>query len=199
MQPSTRRRPRTRLILTLAALASLVGGYYAGQYWQRRPLADLSAVVYAVGRPIAYPAALAIGVENGTAALWRLFLVADTRAVACRDLLWHYASVLNRLAAWPDAQDRLRVTLLAYDRPDAAAIDAFRDGVGWLEVVTGSPAELDSVSEQLGILPHGEPWCSPQQANAILVAPDRTAWALIPYEQPAIMAHNIRTIVSFVE
>jgi len=32
-----RRSPKARLILILAALSSLVGGYYLGQYWQCRP------------------------------------------------------------------------------------------------------------------------------------------------------------------
>jgi len=194
-----RRSPRTRLILTLAALASLIGGYYAGQYWQRRPLADISAIVYSAGRSIDYPADLEIAAAPGSTAPWRLFLTADTRIAQCRSLLHHLASVVNRLAAWPDIQRRLRVTLLAYDHPDAEAIMQFGGGADWAEVISAEAAQLDLLAIQLGILPGAADWCGPRQANGILVAPDRRAWALIPYEQAAIMADNIRTIIAFVE
>ena len=194
-----RRGPRTRLILTLAALASLIGGYYPGQYWQRRPLADLSAIVYPAGRPIDYPASLGIAADPGPNAPWRLFLTTDTRVAQCRSLLHHVASVVNRLAAWPDIPPRLRVAMLAYDHPDADAVMQFSGGADWTEVITGEAAELDRLSGQLGILPGTGAWCEPSQANGILVAPNREAWALIPYAQAAIMANNIRTIIAFVE
>jgi hypothetical protein len=194
--PSRRRPPRARLLLTLAALASLIAGYYAGQYWQRRPLAGLSAEVYPSGRPLEYPAGSAL---DPRADLWRLFLVADTRVGACRDLVRHYALVLNRLAAWPEVQSRLRLTLLAYDRPDREAVIAFTGGVEWAEVITEPLSRLDAMSGQLGILPGADGWCAGDRAAAILVSPEREAWALIPYEQATIMAENIRTVVAFVE
>lgn len=198
MRPG-RRSPRTRLILTLAALASLIGGYYAGQYWQRRPLAAISAIVYPAARPIDYPQGLGIATDPGSTDSWRLFLTTDTRVAQCRSLLHHLASMLNRLAARPDIQQRLRVALLAYDHPDAEAVMQFSGGADWVEVIPGQEAELDRLSGQLGILPATRAWCEPSQANGILVAPDRKAWALIPYEQAAIMADNIRTIIDFVE
>lgn len=184
-------------MLTLIALASLIGGYYAGQYWQRLPLADLSAVVYPAGRPLDDPAGL-IG-ATAPPAPWRLLLAADTRAPQCHELLRHYASVINRLAAWPQVQARLRLTLLAYDGPDARAITAFSGDAGWVEVVSAPAAQLDHIAGQLGILPVADEWCTSQQANSILVAPDGKAWALIPFEQTTIMANNIRTTIAFVE
>ncbi|MCG6966061.1 MAG: hypothetical protein LJE59_06100 [Chromatiaceae bacterium] len=198
MQWATRRGPRARLLLILAALGSLLGGYYLGQYWQRRPLSGLSATVYALGEPLEYPAGLAIG-DARPGRIWRLFLVGDTRIERCSQLVWHYAGVINRLAAWPAIQQRLRVTLLAYDRPDAATIDAFAGGIGWAEVISAAPGQLDALATQLGIRPTDDDWCGAERAGAILVAPDQTAWALIPYEQAAIMAHNIKTIITFVE
>lgn len=191
-----RRSPRARLVLILVALASLIGGYYAGQYWQRRPLADLSAVVYPSGRAVVYPAAFG---TDDTQQNWRLFLSADTQAPTCRVLLRHYATVFNRLAAWPTIQERLRLTVLAYDQPDPAAIAAFGGSVGWLEVLSAEPRQLDRLAAELGLLPLGGDWCSAHQASSVLVAPDRRAWALIPYESPAVMALNIRTIIEFVE
>lgn len=199
MPPTTRRGPGKRLVLILAALASIVAGYYLGQYWQRRPLAELTAVVYPAGRRIDYPADLGIDNDPGVSTPWRLFLAVDTGAPACSRLLRHYASVINRLAAWPEIQAQLRLTVLAYDRPDAAAVTAFSGGASWAEVLSAETQSLDRLSGQLGILPDPGNWCAETQANAILVAPDRTSWALIPHEQAAMMAHNIRTIIAFVE
>lgn len=195
-----RRSPRSRLLLIVAALTSLVIGYYFGQYWQRRPLAGLSAVMYPAGQAVAYPDLPGLAPEEADATTpWRLFITADTGVPACREFLTHYAFVINRLAAAPSIQSRLRLTVLAYDQPDAAAIEAFAGGSGWAEVVSGAPAELDKLAGQLGILPAGDDWCGPLNDNAILVSPRRESWALIPREPAAIMARNIRTIIEFVE
>lgn len=199
MRRPGRRNPGRRLILTLAALASLIVGYYLGQHWQRRPLADLSAVVYPAGQSVDYPADLDLTGDPGDASHWRLIVAADTRVAACTRLLHDYALVFNRLAAWPRIQERLRLTLLAFDHPDADAISRFTAGATWAEVISADPEALKRLGEQLGISPDPNRWCSPATANAVLVAPDDRRWALIPHEQAAIMAHNIRTIIAFVE
>jgi hypothetical protein len=200
MQKRQRRRPGTRLLLTLAALASVIVGYYLGQYWQRQPLADLSAVFYPSGQKVDYPPALGLAEDAGArSGTWRLFLVADTRAAECRQLMRHFATVFNRMAPSPQIQAHLRLTLLAYDRPEPAAVTAFTGGVTWVEVVSAEREQLDTLSAQLGILPNPGGWCSATAANSILVAPDQTRWALIPYEQAAIMARNILTLIDFVE
>ena len=192
-----RRSAGTRLILILAALASVIAGYYLGQYWQRRPLAGLSAVLYPAGQAVDYPAGLIT--DPGTDSPWRLFLAADTRAPECEQLLRHYVLVFNRLAAWPEIQRNLRLSLLAHDQPDRAAITDFTTGVDWVEVISAAPEPLGRLGAQLGIQPDPKAWCSPLTGNAVLVAPDKKRWALIPYEQAAIMARNIRTIIAFVE
>ena len=196
MTRRVRHTRRSRLLLTFAALLSLILGYYLGQYWQRRPLAELSAVVYSSGQPVRYPEAQAIPSEDDN---WRLFTTANTALAPCRDLVRHYAFVLNRLAARPKLQARLRLTVLAYDQPDTAAAEAFGGGADWVEVISGEPQQLDGLSAQLGILPAGGAWCSGVQANAVLVSPQREAWALIPLEQAAMMARNVRTVIDFVE
>ncbi len=199
MPQRSRRGPGRRLVLTLAALASLIGGYYLGQLWQRQPLSDLSAIVYPNGKALTYPADIGLPDRVADDGLWRLFVVADSGAAACRELLRHCALVFNRLAYRPKLQPRLRLTLLAYDQPDAAARAAFAGAADWVEVISAPAATLDTLSGQLGIAPFTDDWCTPAQGNAILVAPDAIAWALIPYEQPAIMAHDIATIIDFVE
>ena len=199
MARPTRRAPGIRLILTLAALASVIAGYYLGQYWQRRPLADLPAVVYPAGQLVDYPAELFTDAGDGAPGPWRLFIVADTREAECERLLRHYGLVFNRLAARPKIQANLRLSVLAYDQPDNDAARAFTGGVNWAEVLSAPPQELDALSQQLGILPDHASWCSAAAANAVLIAPDHRRWALIPHEQAAIMANNISTIIAFVE
>jgi len=199
MPQQCRRAPGRRLIVTLVALASVIAGYYLGQYWQRRPLAELSAVVYPSGRVVDYAAAFALNAEQDAQTPWRLFVVMDSRLPACSRLLRHYAIVFNRLAAWPEIQENLRLTMLAYDQPDQQAIARFTGAVGWAEVLSAPAGQLDRLSTQLGIQPDRESWCEAPTANAILVAPDRKRWALIPHEPAVIMANNIRTIIAFVE
>lgn len=198
MTTRRRRGARARLLLTLAALATLIGGYYLGQLWQRKPLQDLSAVVYAQARTLQYND-LAIATDTDEQGVWRLFVAADTRVDTCSRLLQHYAFVLNRLAHRADIQRRLRVTLLAYDNPDAEKTATFRSGIAWTEIVSAPRAQLDALAAQLGIQPLGDDWCSATSASAVLVSPAREAWALIPYEAPVIMADNIAAIVDFVE
>ena len=193
-----RRRPRSRLLLTLAALASLILGYYLGQLWQRQPLQRLSAMVYPAGQPVHYPEALGLELQDPGSAPWRLFVAIDTRVPACADLVEHYAFVINRLAAWPAIQDNLRVTLLAYDRPEQTAAASFTAGLPWAELLTAPVGDLDELAGQLGILPLASGRCSAEQGHAALVSPRAEQWALIPYEQTATMAHNVRTIIDYV-
>jgi hypothetical protein len=193
--PSTR-RPRTRLLLTLAALASLIVGYYLGQFWQRRSLSELSAVVYPAGRAIDLQAFAALA--DGQPA-WRLFLTVDTTEPACAELLRDYNFARNRLAAAPHVQRHLRLTLLAYDRPDDTRIHAYSGAADWIDVISAEPRQLDPLAAELGILPNPGYWCQPTQSNAILVSPKAEAWAMIPREQPAQMAGNIRAVIEFVE
>lgn len=195
-----RRGPTARLALILAALASLLVGYYLGQAWQRRGLDDLTAVLYPVGRAIEYPAGFALPeADPGAPPAWRLVLVADTRDPACSALLRQFALVINRLATKPDLQGRLRVTVLAYDQPDADAVAAFAQGAPWLEVPAASDQALETLAGQLGLLPDRRNWCTGTQSNSVLVAPDHTAWALLPLRPAAVMAHDIARIVDFVE
>ena len=83
MPTGRRRRPVRRLIVTLAALASLIVGYYLGQAWQRQPLETLSAVVYPNGKPVDYPPQLDLGPDDTAPPAWRLVAVVDTRVPAC--------------------------------------------------------------------------------------------------------------------
>lgn len=190
------RRPRTRLLLTLAALLSLIVGYYLGQYWQRRSLGELSAVVYAAGRTVDLQAFEMLADRQPA---WRLFVAVDTTEPACAELLRDYAFARNRLAPAPDIQRNLRLTLLAYDQPDDAQTAAYSDDADWVDVISAEPRRLDSLAAELGILPTAGHWCRPTQSNAILVSPQAEAWALIPREQPAQMAGNIRAVIEFVE
>ena len=198
MRKRSRRSPRARLLVMLAALVSLIVGYYLGQSWRRQPLDDLSVILFAEPRAIDY-GDLAITAPQDTPHPWRLFVAGDTRESACGDMLRHYARVMNRLAARAGIQQRLRVTLLAYDNPDAAAATAFRSGVTWADVIGAPSAQLDRLGTQLGIGPDREHVCADGHTDASLVSPAHEAWALIPNDAPAIMAANIVAIVESVE
>lgn len=197
-----RARPRrpgwARLLLISAALASLIGGYYLGQHWQRQPLAELSAVVYPHGRPVDFPTTAGIIAEASDDAPWRILVATNLEIDACRDLLRHFALVRNRLAGWPDIQHRLRLTLLDFAPAATRELEGLIAG-DWMERPPLARAELERLAATLGILPDAAGWCGPGQDNSILVAPDLHRWALLPLEQPAIMADNIATIVQFVD
>jgi hypothetical protein len=197
--PRRTRRPWLRLPIVAAALLSLVVGYYLGQHWQRRGLDQLTALVYPGGKPVAYPDALRLTPGDVERGRWRLFAAVDTRIAECKALLRDYGLAVNRLAAWPDIQPRVRVTMLAYDGPDLDAIRAFSGLAPWVEVVGAPPGVLDQLAGQLGILPSGGDWCVADQANAVLVSPRGEAWALVPRDPPAVIADNLGSIISFVE
>ena len=184
--------------MVLLASLTLVVGYYLGQAWQRQPLNALSAVVYPDGKAVAYPADFAIGSDD-TNAPWRLVMAVDTRAADCEDLLRHLVLVHNRLAGWPRIQQRFRPTLMAYDQPDQTHAESFLAGSDWVDLVSASAARMDSFAAELGISPDQGTICTPAGTNGVLIAPGGQRWALVPYEQAAIMAHNIATIIQFVE
>lgn len=199
MVSGSRRGPGRRLALTLAALTSLIAGYYLGQIWQGQPPAGLSAVVYPDGKKVDFPPGLALAADDGDNAPWRLFLAADTGDAACRAWRRNFSLVINRMAHRPALQERLRLSVLAYDRPDPQDVREFAWEDPRVEVFNAATSELDTLGGQLGLLPSADDWCVATQANAILVAPDATAWALLPYESADIMARNILTIIDFVE
>jgi hypothetical protein len=189
------RRPTARLALTLVALATLIAGYYLGQYWQRQPLQDLSAVVYDSGRPLALPEDRFPPGEDA----WRLFVTGDTTAAACADLLRDFGFARNRLAAVPDIQARLRLVMIAFDDAVDGRGDRLAGGSDWIDVIRPTAGERDRLAGELGILPTGSVACTGTDATAVLVSPRHEAWARVTHEQPAAMARNIRSVIEFVE
>jgi hypothetical protein len=184
------------LLLTLGALTSLLVGYYFGQYWQRQPLETLSAVVYPTGRAVDFELHPALSEAEPA---WRLFVNVDTSSSDCQRLMRDYTFVRNRLASAPSIQQQLRLALLAYDQPDDEQAAGLIGSADWIDVFSAAPGALDRLAAELGNLPTSTHWCDRHQGNAILVSPQREAWALIPYELPEAMAHNVRTIIEFVE
>ena len=90
---------------------------------------NLSAVVYPAGRQIVSPR---IWRSRRGTCLIRMAPVPGRRysRPACSRLLDRTSFVFNRLAARPSIQARLRLSVLAYDRPDAVAQQAFTAGRG---------------------------------------------------------------------
>ncbi|MGB5736098.1 MAG: hypothetical protein WBM40_16800 [Thiohalocapsa sp.] len=198
MRNRPRHSPRARLLLTLAALGSLLVGYYLGQYWQRQPLDQLSAIVFEDGKPIELPGSLVL-TTPAEPPVWRLFVAVDSQVDACRSAMRQFAFMMNRLAAWPKIQARVRVTALAFDNPSVEQAEAFAGGTRWVEAVNIPKPQLERLVDELGIQPDTAQWCVPTQLNGILVAPDSKRWALIPYEDPETMAYNVQAVIQFVE
>ena len=195
-----RGRPRAkRLVVTLAALLSLIVGYYLGQQWQRQPLVDLSATVFANGIAIDYPDGLQRPDSFIDADAWRLFMAFDSRIPACKERLQQALLAMNRLASRPDLQGRTRLTLLLYNDAGSATRDGLRGSDERIEILAGNAAELDEITGRIGTLPLPSRWCAADAGGLALVSPDHEAWALLPWERPASMAHNIATIVEFLE
>jgi len=198
MRQRPRHSPRARALLTLAALGALLVGYYLGQYWQRQPLSELTAIVYTDGAPVDIPDEL-VPADGRDAETWRLYLVADTTRERCRAALPRFGLMMNRLAAWPSIQPRVRLTVIAYDGPSSDAALKFKGGAPWVDVISADPVSLDALSGDLGILPDPLQWCEETQLNSVLVAPDGRRWALIPFEDPKTMAFNVQAVIQFVE
>jgi hypothetical protein len=198
MRPRPRHGPRVRLTLTAAALAALIVGYYLGQHWQRQPLDGLSAIVYPDGQPIDWPEGLDPAADEASR-IWRLFLVADRKAADCQAAMRRFGLMMNRLAAWPTIQSRVRLTVITTDPPGDPDSESLAAGAAWMDVVRTNPVDRERLVAGLGLRPDPARPCTPEQLNSILVAPDQRRWALIPFEEPSRMAFNVQAVIQFVE
>lgn len=194
-----RRTGGKRLVITLAALLSLIIGYYLGQQWQRQPLTDLSATVYANGVAIDYPKGLERPAGFHDVDAWRLFMAFDARMPACSERLQQALLAVNRLAPQTTLQARTRLTLLLYNDSEGGVREGLRGERDRIEIITGSNTDLDTITGRVGTLPLRSRWCAADAGGLALISPQHEAWALIPWETPAAMAHNIATIVEFLE
>lgn len=190
-----KRPPRStsqRLALITAALGTLVLGYYLGNRFQYDELRQSSAIVLEKPVPVDIkllpPGLRTIAEDPGQ---WVILLPGEPGR-ACDDLLDHYVRVINRLAAWPAVQSRIRLSLLNFSgRAPGTAWQRY----GWARSYPLSKAEVLELTSQLGIAPVGNRWCLDVQATTALLGPGAEVRALLPLDKPAEMAESLRLLL----
>lgn len=183
-----------RFLLISGALGIVILGYYLGNLYKFGELDKLSAVVHKEPTQVTIDPAL-VSLDNQQQAGWRLYLVVDTTANACTQVLDHYTSVYNRLAGTPKIQAALRLVTLPYNTDNKEHVGKWLAHRSFVTAFLGTEESLEKLTADLGILPLGNRWCKDTQATAALVDKEGYTRALIPFEEPATMAMNLRTII----
>lgn len=186
------RSPAQRFAIISVALATVVLGYYLGNRYQLNELQNTAALMNE--QPVEVelvnlPSALreAIVAEDQ----WLIVLPGEP-GLHCDALLEHFVDVVNRLAAWPKIQQRIRFVLLA----SSGAAGGIRwNHVPWAKVQMLDQETQLALSTQLGIAPIGTRWCQDVQATAALIGPGNQVHALLPLDKPAKIAESVRLIV----
>ena len=189
----TQRSPLQRFAIFIFALCILALGYYLGNRYQASGLHNISAIVLDI--PVVVPAETLpqpLRKQIEAEDQWVVLLPGEN-GKACDELLTHYIEVVNRLAAWPKIQARIRVALL--DTAGRAGSPAWQ-AIEWADSHNMSQTSILALTSTLGISPVGNRWCRDVQATAALIGPGNTARALLPLDNPAEMAESLRLLVA---
>jgi len=189
------RAPRSalhRFAIVSVALCTVLLGYYLGNRYQFGELQNTAAIMFE--QPIevdinGLPQPLRGQIEAEDE--W-LILLAGEPGGSCDVLLVHYIDVVNRLAAWPVIQKRLRLILVGTG--EAATGPAWKS-VEWAHIQVMPEQQMLELTGQLGIAPLGTRWCEDVQATAALIGPGEQARALLPLDKPADIADSLRLII----
>ena len=190
------RSPLHRFAIISVALSTVVLGYYLGNRYQFGELQNSAAIM--LEQPLDADASRMprelvelMEVEGS----WVIVLPGETGA-ACDQLLAHYIEVVNRLAAWPDIQSRVRLALLqTTTRPPSTAWQ----NVTWASTHTLPEADMLALTGNLGIAPIGNRWCQDVQGTAALLGPENRAYALLPLDNPSDIAESLRLIITVLD
>ena len=112
------RTPLQRFAIILLAVATVSLGYYLGNLYQFDKLRNSAAIM--LDEPLeldtsALPERLQDRIASAQS--W-VVLLPGQNGNDCDRLLEHYMEVVNRLAAWPEVQERINLALLVTsDRP----------------------------------------------------------------------------------
>jgi len=189
------RPPRSalhRFAIISVALCTVLLGYYLGNRYQFGELQNTAAIMFE--QPIELeidelPQPLRDQIEAEDE--W-LILLAGEPGSSCEALLAHYIEVVNRLAAWPNIQKRIRLILV--DSADAPIGPTWKS-VEWAHIQAMTEQQMLEFTGQLGIAPLGTRWCEDVQATAALIGPGRYSHALLPLDKPADIAESLRLII----
>jgi len=186
------RTPLQRFAIISVALCTLLIGYYLGNRYQFSELQNSAAILYE--QPIEIetaelpqPLSEHIEAENQ----W-IILLAGKHGRSCDALLDHYIEVVNRLAAWPQIQARISLTLI---ETSGSAPGVAWSNVKWAHVQPMTEAQMLQLTGKLGIAPLGNRWCEDVQATAAVIGPRNQTRALLPLDNPAEIAESLRLII----
>jgi hypothetical protein len=190
-----KRSPRTplqRVALILAALSTLLLGYYLGNLYRLDELKQHGAVPLDQALPLDtadLPDSLRQSLNDTQQ--WVIFLAGEP-GQACDRLFDQYVEVYNRLAAYPKIQSRLHLALLTTASDEHHPWPVY----DWAKVYRLTPAQRDKLTSAAGIAPIGNRWCQDVQATAALAGPGASVRALLPLDKPAEMAESLRLIIT---
>lgn len=183
-----------RLVLIMAALATLLVGYYLGNQYQFGNLQSLQAIV--LDQPVEVDPLLlpqALREQREAQPGWLILLAGDLKTPACEQLLQHYVQVHNRLAGESQLQNGLQLALL--QSSDAQPTPVWQH-VRWANAYALPKEQLLKLTGTLGISPIGTRWCQDVQANAALIGPDDLQRAILPQAKAAETAEAISTLAA---
>jgi len=186
------RTPLQRLALITAALGTVVLGYWLGNRYQFGELQNSSAIL--MEQPVEIdtaPLPNDLQTQIKAEEQW-VILLAGENGKACDQLLNHYIEVVNRLAAWPKIQARIRLALL--DGSGRVGSPAWQQ-LEWADSHNMQQADILALTSALGIAPIGNRWCKDVQATTALLGPGNVSHALLPLDKPAEIAESLRLII----
>lgn len=163
-------------------------GYFLGQWYQQHRLTGQGVEV--LDKPIL----IQTGMSLPLAGYWSLLVPGEADA-ACDQLLRDMMQTVNRLAAWPGLQRRLRVRLLATRKPSQDSLWHF---VPWASVIyLQAPTRI----RVLAALQLQTPQASRCRSGAqlALTGPDSHLYAHLALDKPARMAESLRQLIEMLE
>ena len=175
----------SRFRLIVAALATVIAGYYLGQLYQQHRWKQQGIRV--LDNPVRLE-------QPGLSGHWTLLIPGEPDP-SCEQLLREFTQTVNRLAAWPKLQSRIRLHLLASRAPAGQSLWHF---VPWASVQWSEPPARRELLQQLGFAQTAPPWCG-ADAHLALTGPDQRLYALVTLDKPSRMAESLRQLIDTLE
>lgn len=181
-------RQRSRFRIVVAALATVLVGYYLGQVYQQHRLQQQGITLLDDPVPVSKEIRLPLSGH------WTLMLPGEADA-ACEQLLRSMVQMVNRLAASPKLQAQIRLRLLATHAPGSKSLWHF---VPWASVLYLGRDERSRLLESLQLQPLKAGSCGPS-AQLALTGPDMRLYAHLRLDKPARMADSLRQLIETLE
>lgn len=177
-----RRRP-SRFRLIVAALATVLVGYYLGQLYQQSRFE--SRGIELIDQPQTVRTAARLPLDG----YWTLVLPGEPGA-GCEQALQALVETYNRLADAPKLQKTLRIRLLS-TRP--AGEDSLWNYFSWSSVLYLESGQHGEVMRALSLPPQTDLQCT-RATRLALIGPNRRLYAHVHLDKPARMAESLREL-----